>query len=820
MSSRVSPLASVVLLGWVIATSQTILLRESLAAAQGNELAIALALGQWLVLTAAGSAAAGLLPSRSSRRSFLAGALLLGPALFASLLTARGLPRIFSLAPGALLTLDQHVLGLLFTLAPVCLVGGASFTLACRLPGVAPTRAYLAEAAGWFAGGVTATWLVETWQPFAVAAGLSVAAVLAAALLAGRAWIFAAVGVAVVAIFDQHGLAAIETRSLAWRWPGETIEASAYTRHGHVAVLLRAEQRALYEDGHLALVLPERQSSEELVHLALLQVNEPRRIFVARGMGGLLPEILKYPVVEVALAEPEATLAAMETKAADPATRQALRDGRVHMLTGDVRNLLRREGDWDVVLLSTAEPSTLLASRLLTRESFAEARRALRPGGVLAFALPGAENYYSPELVARNGAVYKALASVFAHVVVTPLSTNYFLASDSRLSRDPAELAQRLQQRKITANFVDEYSLAVLMPEERVQSLSNRYSEAAVAASSDRLPTAYLHDLQVSGRENPGRVADLLRWALSLGFWPLALGLAVLLVVPALLAARGHKAQGSALLVVSVAGFASMASAVLILAVTQSALGALRHLLGALLAANMAGLALAASTGSDGGTRKGRVVDGEPAAFVSAPLPGGERPTTSASAGEGPIAPRKLAAPLPAGLPDPSPSPLPDGERVPETDRRRLLERPAAASSSAPLPHGERPPTSASAGEGPAPHATRLHLWGALALGLVVPALLPLLSRVSTQVPPGAMIAALLVASLAAGGAVGIAFRASLLAGTTPAATYVVDLLAAALAAPVIAAVALPGFGLDAACALVALLAAPPALALAITRRR
>ena len=44
MSSRVSPLASVVLLGWVIATSQTILLRESLAAAQGNELAIALAL--------------------------------------------------------------------------------------------------------------------------------------------------------------------------------------------------------------------------------------------------------------------------------------------------------------------------------------------------------------------------------------------------------------------------------------------------------------------------------------------------------------------------------------------------------------------------------------------------------------------------------------------------------------------------------------------------------------------------------------------------------------------------------------------------------
>jgi spermidine synthase len=516
-----------------------------------------------------------------------------------------------------------------------------------------------------------------------------------------------------------------------------------------VAVLLRAEQRALYEDGHLALVLPERQSSEELAHLALLQVREPRRIFVARGMGGLLPEILKHPVVEVTLAEPEATLAEMEIKAADPATRQALRDPRVNRITGDVRNLLRRNAvsSLDVVLLSTAEPSTLLASRLLTRESFAEARRALRPGGVLAFALPGAENYYSPELVARNGAVYKALASVFTHVVVTPLSTNYFLASDAPLSRDPVELARRLRERKVTANFVDEYSLAVLMPEERVQVLSNRYRDAAVAASSDGFPTAYLHNLLVSGRADPGRVADLLRRVLGIGFWPLALGLAVLLVVPALLAARGRKAQGPVLLVVSATGFASMASAVLIIAVTQSAMGVLHHLLGALLAANMAGLAFAAWTGFAGG---GQGVGEEPAASRSAPLPA--------------------------------------GQRVPETDRA-------------------------------APHA-KLQLWAALGLGLVVPTLLPLLSRGSAQLPPVVMIAALLVVSLAAGASVGIAFRAGLDRGTTPAATYAVDLLGAAVAAPVVAAVALPGFGLNAACALVALLALPPALALAIARQR
>jgi len=780
MLFRVSPLASVVLFGWVIATSQTILLREALAAAQGNELAIALALGQWLVLTAAGSAAAGLLPGRLSRQFFVFGAVLLGPALFAALLTARGLPRLFSLAPGALLTLDQHVLGLLLTLAPVCLVGGASFTLACRLPGVAPARAYLAEAAGWLAGGVTATWLVETWQPFAVAACLAVGAVLAAALLVGRTWTLAAVALVVVAVSGQRGLGAIEARSLAWRWPGETIEASAYTRHGHVAVLLRAEQRALYEDGHLALVLPERQSSEELAHLALLQVGEPRRIFVARGLGGLLPEILKYPVAEVAVAEPEAALAAMEIKAADFATRQALGDPRVHMLTGDVRNLLRKNAtsSWDVVLLSTAEPSTLLASRLLTKESFAEARRALRPGGVLAFALPGAENYYSPELVARNGAVYKALASVFAHVLVTPLSTNYFLASDAPLNRDPVELARRLAQRKVTATFVDEYSLAVLMPEERVQSLAKRYREAGVAASSDRLPTAYLHNLLVSGRADSGRVADLLRRALGLGFWSLAMGLAVLLVVPALLAARGR--QRPALLVVSVVGFASMASAVLILAVTQSAMGALHHLLGALLAANMAGLAFAAWGAGELGSP--RTIAG-----------GLARPSARARAQRAGVVGKVQVPKSPKG--EANGEVVAGGGPKGEADSSRV------------------PMTTTAWGAGAA--RLRIRLWGALGLGLVVPAFLPLLSRVSTQVPPPLMIAALLLASLAAGAAVGIAFRSALVAGTTPAATYVVDLLGAALAAPVVAAVALPGFGLDAACALVALLAVPAALVLA-----
>lgn len=589
-----SPFFGIALFGGVVATGQTILLREAMAVSQGNEMAIALALGQWLLLTAGGSVLAGLCAHHRARGFFQMSACLFGPALMLALMTARGLPRLLGVLPGTLLTLDQQVLGLALVLAPVCLLGGASFTWATRLQGMAAASAYLAEALGWLAGGVTATWLLSTWQPFVVFALLSLMAVLAAVVLSGPRWVLVPILLGLALPLGRPGFTALEMTSLAWRWPGETLVNSLSTRYGNAVVLARGEQRALFVDGHLALVMPEPQSSQELVHLALAQVPEPRRIFVWSGLGGLLPEILKHPVQEVVMAEPDAALADLVTQSADPATRAALLDARVQVHIGDLRMLLRHSTSrWDAILLSTAEPSTLLAARALTRESFAEARNALRPGGVLAFALSGAENYYPAELVARNGSVWKALAANFAHVVATPLSTNYFLASDSPLQIDAVPLARRLESRKVTGAFVDEASLDALMPNERTRELNERYRTTPVLAASDRHPTAYRYSLAIAGRADTGHLARLWPKLMSITWWPFvgsgALGLLAL-------GWLGRRTRGPVLAVVSVIGFASMGSTVLILVVAQAAVGALHHFLGALLAAHMAGLALAGWT--------------------------------------------------------------------------------------------------------------------------------------------------------------------------------------------------------------------------------
>jgi spermidine synthase len=699
-----SPFFSIALLGWVVATGQTILLREAVAVCQGNEMAIALALGQWLLLTAGGSALAGLCAPRRARGLLQVGALLLGPALGLALLTARGLPRLFGILPGALLTLDQQVLGLSLMLAPVCLLGGASFTWATRLQGVVAASAYLAEAVGWLVGGVTATWLLPTWHPFAIFALLAWGAVVAAAILSGPRMAFLAVGLALLLPFGRSGVTALERISLAWRWPGETLVSSTNTRYGHVVVLARGTEHALFVDGHLAVVLPEPQSSQELVHLALAQVSQPDRIFVWSGLGGLLPEILKHPVREVTMAEPDAALAELEIQVADPATRAALRDPRVRLEIGDVRNLMRRSvSAWDAVLLSTAEPSTLLAARVLTQESFAEIRRALRPGGVLAFALSGAENYYPADLVARNGAVWKPLSANFAHVMATPLSTNYFLASAAPLLTDAATLARRLDTRKVFGAFVDEASLDALMPSDRMHELGERYRTAHVVAASDRQPTAYRYSLAIAGRADAGNIARLVPKLMTIPWWPIAGLVALGLLVLGLL---GRRTKGSVVGAVSTIGFASMGSTVLILVVAQSAVGALHHFLGALLAAHMAGLALAG--------------------WTSWPHP-------------------------------------------------RLV---VAA--------------------GPA---------------LAVPMFIPVLSRAAALVPAPLIVASLLLASVLAGISVGWAFRSAVGQGVGPAAAYVADLLGAALAAPIMALIALPGLGLDASAGLLAFLVVPSVIA-------
>jgi spermidine synthase len=586
-------LTALILFGLVFACTQVALLREALAAAGGSEPAVALGLTLWLLGTAAGAGLGSVIPARRARVGLAVLGLLAGMLPFGALLLLRGALRLLQVPPGELLTLAQQAGVLALALGPVCLCGGAAFTLACRLPEAPPRTVYLAEAGGWLLGGLLSTWGLVWLSPFLGQYCLLFLMLLAIDLLARpRVPLLAALGLPL--LFAVHVPGQLEARSRAWLWPAQQVLACRYTPHGQAAVLDYGGQCSLYLDGHLAQTLPEPQTAEELAHLALLQPSLLRRVLLVGGLGGLLPEVLKYPVGTVVLAEEDRAVTALAVAFADDATRAALRDPRVRVIYGDPRRTMTG-WRWDAVLAGVPPPSTLATNRFFTRGFFVDAYNSLYPGGVLAVSLPGSDNYYDADTLRRNGAVYRALAAVFPHVLLAPRATNYLLASDAPLCGDPVALGRRLEGRHIATTLVNADYFAYLLGPDDARALAARYA-ATPAVNRDLQPVAPLHDLLLWSKAEPGRLGTAL--ARVAGWPPAATGALLLgcLLLGALLPAGGRPRAAWRLLAVTAAGWTGMALGMLLLFLAGTALGALYSLLGALTALGMAGMALGAWT--------------------------------------------------------------------------------------------------------------------------------------------------------------------------------------------------------------------------------
>lgn len=589
-------LLAIAALGITAAVAQVVLLREALAASSGNEVAVVMGLTIWLLGVAVGAVAGGMVPMRWVRGAAVIAGVLATLFPLGALILSRATLQLFHIPAGELLTLGQQIAGNACALGPVCLCIGAAFSLLCRLPETPPRVVYLAEAVGWWLGGIATTWLLVSVQPVLLLLLLPAFGLPLIGVACGRRW-----GLVLLALFIVLFTVVLpragrwEQQTLAWRWPEQRLVASCYTPHGHGAILERYGQQALYVNGRLATVFGEQQSAEELAHLALLQVKAPSRVYLVGALGGLLPEVLKHPVREVTVAEADSGLARLALAHADTATTTALRDARVHLVSGDARRLASRPGYWDAIIVNVPEPATLLANRFYTVECFRALRAALRPGGVLAFALPGEENFAGAEMIARNGTVFRTLTAVFPRVAVSPLAMNYFLAADTPLCLDGAELGRRLEDRHIAALFVDSYYFAALLPPERIAEIRRTYRSQGQGLNHDLTPVAYFHHLALQQRmesvASSTAASHLPQWP------PWMLGGAVAMVLlgctllPAMPWRRGVAGRWATLCSVAVVGCVSMALSLLLLLLAQVLLGALYHFLGLLVAAGMAGMA-------------------------------------------------------------------------------------------------------------------------------------------------------------------------------------------------------------------------------------
>jgi spermidine synthase len=239
----------------------------------------------------------------------------------------------------------------------------------------------------------------------------------------------------------------------------------------------------------------------------------------------------------------------------------------------DGRRFLQRTAlRFDVIILDLPDPTTLALNRFFTTEFFAAARRALAPGGVLAFGLGRYQNYLSPDLARLLASAHGTLKSTFAHVRLIPGGRVFFLGSDAPLHLD---IAARLEARGVQTSWVNRHFLDGALAPDRLADLERALAQPA-ARNTDFGPVLYYYHLR--------------HW---LGQFTTPYSLPGLLVLGALAVYLFR--QRAVPRVVFAAGFAASALELIALLAYQVFYGSLYQQVGLVITVFMAGLAVGAA---------------------------------------------------------------------------------------------------------------------------------------------------------------------------------------------------------------------------------
>jgi spermidine synthase len=587
--------------GLVSILSQVVILRELNVAFYGVELVYLLALGMWLLWTAAGSLL-GHRPLEPPRGGIPLLLTLFCLALPLDVVFVRSARILGSGVPGAYLPFATQMIMLGLALLPPALLLGVLFQWAAKsymgARGTLP-QAYAVESLGGLAGGVIGTLSLRFGlQNLALALICSLLAAFASLLSpAGRRlrfilrWAsFIASGAVLVVLWHSDEIDSITT---SWNYPG--LVATRDSPYGRITIVKLDGQYSIFENGVLSFDTGGTEA-EEFAHLSALQHPQPEQVLIlGGGVSGTVAEIARHLPRRIDYVELNPVLLRLcRQHVADLSPDYAQSDSK-HILVGDPREYLDDTNEsYDLILTGMPEPDSGQANRFYTREFFDQCRRRLKPGGILAFRLTSSENLWTPQLVRRSRSIYRTLRSIFPEVVVLPGSTNYFLGSGAPLCRDPELLASRLHSRKLELSLVSAPYIRYLYLNDRFEELARMLESADDPLNIDSHPICYQYTVMIWLSKFFPRAAglDLLPHSLSEAWMGLLAGWLVLLAI--FLFVRG-RAGTARCLFVAVAAFTGMVLETLLLLYYQVKSGILYQDLGVLLMSFMGGLAVGAA---------------------------------------------------------------------------------------------------------------------------------------------------------------------------------------------------------------------------------
>jgi spermidine synthase len=534
----------IVAYGLFTIAAQTLLFREFVTAFEGNDISVGVFFGSWFLWVGLGA----ILVRRWGR---LAQALLRNvelvflayiPALAIQLLLIVQVRRLAGVASYDVMSVQALVFWSLVVNAPVSLVTGLLFPLACRwveqTQSFPVSHVYILEAVGSFLGGVAVTALLAL-RTDAVRVLFFITVVLAASVLVSscvvsRRRITQAVSLTLV-LLPVLGLAggfggslAQQMRLLKWSklLPREAYQGALQTAQAEYLYGQYQGQWVVVRDGAACEALP-NEAAGQAAAIALCQKPDARRVLVIGSGLGLCSRFLTLPQVEcVSWAHADSEYVARASACVPEPLR--INDGRFHPITEELRRYLAGTPDrFDLVILNLPDVTNSASNRYFTAESFRQIKAVLTRDGVLSVNIAGGENVMGAELAALGASVKLTLEKAFSHLVIVPGDETWLLASDSQnLSGTPAALRARFAAVKGAEQvFPPDGLLSIYLPDRAAQAIA-AYDKVDLPKNllinRDAHPLTHLYSLLLAARQSGASITRLVRLLALGGLWPFA----------------------------------------------------------------------------------------------------------------------------------------------------------------------------------------------------------------------------------------------------------------------------------------------------------
>ena len=617
--------ASLLIKGLSGIIAQVILMRELLVSFHGNELTLGIILANWLILVAIGSFIGKTVEKVKSRiEVFVLFQLFFAAALPLTLFLSRILTNILLSTPGEGLGFGPIFYSSFLVLLPVALPQGALFTYGCKLYSQyikkdvsSIGKVYVLESIGAIAGGLLITFfLVQYLNAFEIAFILSLTHTLVSIFLLWpkpsslksafqtNLLILSTLLCLVFAycLLPQNSTA-IHQSSTRSQWKNLSVIHNENSIYGNITVTIKDEQFTFFTDGlpSITTPVPDIASLEDFVHFPMLFHEKPESLLIlSGGAGGMIHEILKYPVRRVDYVELDPLLLRLIQKFSTPLTQSELSDPRVNIHYTDGRFFINKTQDrFDLVFVGLPAPQELLTNRLFSSEFFSTARGRMKPDGIIVLTLPGSLTYISPELRDLNRCILDTLRKVFRSVRVIPGDTNLYLASDSDKlgSVTQLELMKRLETRKIQTSLITKGYLEFRLHERWMKWFLESMGGKKIQINSDFRPVGVFFSLAYWNALFSPSLAGIFKWfegfslQISISFMIL-----FTLLMSLVFMKRSSFSRHSIPYAVFTTGLAGMIFNLAVIFSFQTYYGYLYHQIGLLVAVFMVGVTLSSLT--------------------------------------------------------------------------------------------------------------------------------------------------------------------------------------------------------------------------------